>query len=596
MKAMRLFSHLTVIMLALVLLTAALVGVLTHRNLEQVLVPSRLTNLANRAHEGSLELASYTQGARQEVLALAGSQVVGQNQDLCADLFGSILAARPNHLQLRLLDLTGQEQLRLERKAGEILRVPRSGLQDKSARPYFQEARQLAAGEVAVTGVELNKEHGKTEVPYVPVARFSTPVVTGKEPLLLVLNLDMRPVLEQMRRQNLMVVDGAGAFLLHPDPTHEFGRDLETAHRFSHELPDWTGLLGRTGRAYRASSYAMASDTLELAPGNTLTVIARQPADEFAAPLKAVRRVSLLVAIGAATASLLFGLWLARSITRPISTLAQQAVEFGKGTRPDFAVAAAPQELSNLARAFQDMADEVAERARELSRSNQDLRLFAAAASHDLQTPVRSIVINTEWIERRHGDRLEAAARERLERIRQSAVRMKRLTEDLTIFTTSAVSAQEAGRVVTQDLVVELVQELELQGQVEVSDLPVVVGDESQLRRVFANLLTNAHKFCDQEPRIQVGSVPDQGGWRFEVVDNGIGIEPQYQEKIFTPFQRLAADNPRPGSGLGLAIVKRVIERHGGRVWFESEPGKGTTFSFWLPGESKQRAEENHRL
>ncbi|MGE0489947.1 MAG: ATP-binding protein [Vulcanimicrobiota bacterium] len=582
---MRLFSHLTAIMLALVVLTAALVGVLTHRNLEQLLLPSRLNNLANRAHEGSLELASYTQGARQEVLALAGSQVVGQNQELCADLFGSILAGRPNHLQLRLLDLAGQEQLRLERKAGEILRVPHSRLQDKSSRPYFQEARKLAAGEVAVTGVELNKEQGKIEVPYVPVARFSTPVATGKEPLLLVLNLDMRPVLEQMRRQNLMVVDEAGAFLSHPDPTHEFGRDLESSHRFASEFPDWTGLLGRTGRAYRASSYAMATESLALGSGHRLTVIAWQPAQEFAAPLKAVRRVSLLVAIAAATASLLFGIWLARSITRPISTLARQAEEFGKGARPDFVLGSAPQELSNLARTFQEMAGEVAERARELSRSNQDLRLFAAAASHDLQTPVRSIVINAEWIQRRHGDNLEPAAQERLERIRQSAVRMKRLTEDLTIFTSSAVSPHEVSRVATQDLVAELVQELELHGQVEVAELPLVLGDESQLRRVFANLLTNAHKYCDQEPRIRVGAEPDQGGWRFEVVDNGIGIEPQYQEKVFNPFQRLWADNPRPGSGLGLAIVKRVVERHGGRVWFESEPGKGTTFFFWLPSE-----------
>ena len=240
--------------------------------------------------------------------------------------------------------------------------------------------------------------------------------------------------------------------------------------------------------------------------------------------------------------------------------------------------------MEHLAGTFQAMAEEVVERDRELRRSNQDLRFFAAAASHDLQTPIRSIVTNAELIQRRHAASLEPAAQERLERVRQSAIRMKRLTEDLTIFTSSAIEPQQVEKVSTLSLVTGLVDELDLRDCIEVGDLPDILGDESQLRRVFSNLLSNAAKYSREEPRIRVRAEPDQGGWRFEVADNGVGIDPQYQEKIFLPFQRLEADNPKPGSGLGLAIVKRVIERHGGRVWFESEKGEGTRFFFWLPG------------
>ncbi|MCA9797022.1 MAG: hypothetical protein KC910_34665, partial [Candidatus Eremiobacteraeota bacterium] len=502
---------------------------------------------------GALELSAYTEGAQQEVLGLAGARVVAENQEACANLFGSIVAARPNHLQLRLLDLDGKERLRLDRRGDQIVRVPEEGLQDKSSRPYFQQGLQLAPGQVGVTAIELNKERGKLDVPHLPVTRFCTPVV-GSPRRLLILNLDMRPVLQELRRQGLMLVDGDGYFLVHPDPSHEFGRDLGTPYRFAREFPDWTGLLDQSGKEYRASSYAVASETVNLGQ-HPLTVIAWQPAEEFAGPLQAVRRVSLLVGLTTAAAALLLGLWWVRSITGPISLLARQAEEFGKGKRPEFVIGPAPREMEHLAGTFQAMAEEVVERDRELRRSNQDLRFFAAAASHDLQTPIRSIVTNAELIQRRHAASLEPAAQERLERVRQSAIRMKRLTEDLTIFTSSAIEPQQVEKVSTLSLVTGLVDELDLRDCIEVGDLPDIRGDESQLRRVFSNLLSNAAKYSREEPRIRVRAEPDQGGWRFEVADNGVGIDPQYQEKIFLPFQRLEADNPKPGSGLGLAIV-----------------------------------------
>jgi light-regulated signal transduction histidine kinase (bacteriophytochrome) len=117
--------------------------------------------------------------------------------------------------------------------------------------------------------------------------------------------------------------------------------------------------------------------------------------------------------------------------------------------------------------------------------------------------------------------------------------------------------------------------------------MPTVKADAGQLARLFQNLISNGLKFCkDRTPRVHIGAVREDGEWRFSVKDNGIGIEPQYADRVFVIFQRLHTRTEYEGTGIGLAVCKRIVDRHGGRIWFDSTPGEGTTFHFTIPDDA----------
>jgi len=225
----------------------------------------------------------------------------------------------------------------------------------------------------------------------------------------------------------------------------------------------------------------------------------------------------------------------------------------------------------------------------ELARSNAELQQFAYVASHDLQEPLRMIGSYTQLLERRYGDKLDADAREFMDFIVEGATRMKQLIEDLLAYSRVGTRGKEVRPVQLQ---VALDRALvNLRAALESSDahithdvLPEVSADDTQLTQLLQNLIGNAIKFRkkDEPLRIHFG-VQDSGEeWRFSVSDNGIGIEPQYFERIFMVFQRLHTRDEYPGTGIGLAICKKVVDRHRGRIWVESEHGKGSTFVFTL--------------
>jgi PAS domain S-box-containing protein len=225
----------------------------------------------------------------------------------------------------------------------------------------------------------------------------------------------------------------------------------------------------------------------------------------------------------------------------------------------------------------------------DLVRSNAELEQFAYVASHDLQEPLRAVASYTQLLDRRYKGRLDEEADKFIDRITGAVARMQRLIQDL--FAYSRVGRPDDTRSVVDCnvLVQQVVEDLnaaisESGAEVSWDELPTVRVEALQMRQLFQNLVGNALKFRGgAAPRIHISAKRNGDGWLYSVRDNGIGIEPQYFDRIFVIFQRLHSRRAYAGTGLGLALCKKIVERHGGRIWVESEIGKGSAFFFSLP-------------
>jgi PAS domain S-box-containing protein len=234
-------------------------------------------------------------------------------------------------------------------------------------------------------------------------------------------------------------------------------------------------------------------------------------------------------------------------------------------------------------------------RVEELNRSNEELGQFAYIASHDLQEPLRMVASYTHLLARRYKGRLDADADEFIAFAVDGANRMQRLIQDLLTY--SRVGTEESALLDTssaealQHALVNLRSAIEESGaEITYGDMPAVLADEMQLIQLFQNLVGNAIKYQNSGiPRVHISAVKSTGStWLFSVEDNGLGIDPQYFEKIFGMFQRLHKRDEFAGTGIGLAICKKIAERHGSRISVESQPGKGSTFRFVLAGNGKE--------
>jgi PAS domain S-box-containing protein len=227
---------------------------------------------------------------------------------------------------------------------------------------------------------------------------------------------------------------------------------------------------------------------------------------------------------------------------------------------------------------------------RELKRSNDELQQFAYVSSHDLQEPLRMVASYTQLLAKRYKGRLDSEADEFITFAVDGCKRMQGLIQDLLAYSRAGTNGKELCEVSGEDALrgalTNLRITLEQSGAVVTHDsLPALMTDETQLTQVFQNLVGNAIKYRGAEvPRVHVSATKNgDSEWIFSVRDNGLGIAPQYFERIFILFQRLHGRNEFEGTGIGLAICKKVVERLGGRIWVESQPGKGSTFHFALP-------------
>jgi len=276
-----------------------------------------------------------------------------------------------------------------------------------------------------------------------------------------------------------------------------------------------------------------------------------------------------------------------RSVLGPLRRLGAAA---GAWARNDFSVrapATGSSDVRAIAIEFNRMAEELKHYSEDLQRSNQDLERFAYVASHELKAPLAEINLSLNVLEKVHGPNLDESARQWIDNASDRARAMQRLISNLLQYARAGFEDRRFERVETQQALEEALKNCEslIQekgAEVTHDPMPTVVADGSQLVEVFQNLVSNAVKYHGEAPpQIHVGATRAPDGWVFRVRDNGLGIPVECQEKIFWMFER--AHGNVSGTGIGLALCKRIVERHGGRIWVESQPGNGSTFFFTIP-------------
>lgn len=245
---------------------------------------------------------------------------------------------------------------------------------------------------------------------------------------------------------------------------------------------------------------------------------------------------------------------------------------------------------SQLELSHQAIEREVVKRTADLERKNKELDEFSYVASHDLQEPVRKLISFSKLLEQDVGGELNERASRDLTFIVDAATRMRDLVQDLLALSRAGRTAMKIEPIALGECVTRALDALDLRvresnAEIEVAGLPSISGDATLITQLYQNLVANALKFVPpgRKPKVQLTATRRGENWELAVADNGIGIKPEHVERLFKPFQRLHGRGEFEGTGIGLAICKKAVERHGGTIWIESEPGTGTQFKFTIP-------------
>ncbi|MFE3638545.1 ATP-binding protein [Streptomyces sp. NPDC059168] len=302
---------------------------------------------------------------------------------------------------------------------------------------------------------------------------------------------------------------------------------------------------------------------------------------------------------------------LRRGVTDPLTRLGTAAREVAQGRFDRSLVGTGPADLRQLAMDAEAMRQRLVEelkfseqartlldeQADDLKRSNTELEQFAYVASHDLQEPLRKVSSFTQLLQRRYGGQLDDKADQYIAFAVDGANRMQTLINDLLAFSRVGRVHNDHQTVDLESVMDKVLDDLsvtieETNAEITHEPLPTVVGDATQLGMLWQNLLSNAIKFRspDRSPRVRVGAVCEAGEWTFSVTDNGIGIAPEFHDKVFVLFQRLHTKDAYPGTGIGLAMCKKVVEFHGGTISIDADHTTGTRVVFTLPAAAPSAA------
>jgi PAS domain S-box-containing protein len=406
---MTLSTRLVTAMVALVVLSAAIVGAFTYRNIETVVIPRSLASIESSARLLALELEAALRGAHADVVGFRSAVAVegivratladaarpqgfslAQWRDRLAARFVAELAVKPNYSQFRIIGIAdgGREILRVERTgpARTIRVIPQDELQQRGDSDYFKRAIRLAPNEVDVSPIELNQEHGVVELPHVPVIRTAAAIhAPNGEPFgVVVINVDLSAEFARIRAarrpdSRIYLVNEQGDYLIHPDPEREFGFAFAKPQRLEDDFPDLAGAMTRTSPVSRivrdrnGEVFGIALAPARLAQGPLVTVAEAIPYSQVIAPAIAVRNSSLAAGLAAVLLAIILAVLVARSLTRPLVAMTRAVQAFGRG-EPMTVPADTAGEIGTLSNAFVRMAGEVREKSAALTQETAERR------------------------------------------------------------------------------------------------------------------------------------------------------------------------------------------------------------------------------
>ena len=553
---------------------------------------------ALEARTEALHSAQLSAGGFREVIA-GGEQLLStlaltpqvRNRDIPAaqELFRDLLRQYPQYTIIGLVDPDGDLFVSGVSSATPV---------NVADRPWFQrviQTRQFVVGEYVIGRIT-----GKA------ATTLAYPVVdaSGQVVLILIAGLDLQWLNGFAARTELpptsvlAVMDGDGTILVrYPEPEKWVGRsalEVEIAEMILTQRTQGTAEAVGIDALPRLWGFLSLGEPESSGPFLAVGIEKRVVLAEANRTLRL-----MLVALG-----IIGGMTLAAilaAVSMVVAPLRRLVVVTSRITSGDLEARSGMErrrdELGDLARSFDHMAAALKQRQTEmlgtlqqLKRSNAELEQFAYVVSHDLQEPLRMMASFTQLLEERYKGRLDADADEFIGYIVEGSTRMQALVQDLLDYYRVDTGGMLVQGVDCNDVLgvamANLKAIVEASAAIVTHDtLPLVTADRIQMVRLLQDLVDNAIKFRreNETPRVHVSARRTDGEWEFSVRDNGIGIAPEFSEKLFVIFQRLHTREQYPGTGVGLAICKRIVERHGGRIWVESEPGKGSTFYFTLP-------------